>query len=170
MYFKKYCVIQLFNLVSISGRFCTNVKALSSFNIKQLTACVHVLLLICCIINQLSIFSKTSRFIIIRKKASDISFCSRVRKEVTFELVMQGYSDSGSYFQVCSVVLLDVSSHHSTTLNVYMLCEFAARSVKATFKEAATRLPYSPRIVISIRKSTHIMENFAIFYGINLIR
>lgn len=67
MYFKKYRIIQLFNLVSIGGRFCTNVKALPSFNIKQLTVCVHVLLLICCIINQLSIFSKIFWFIIVKE-------------------------------------------------------------------------------------------------------
>lgn len=54
------------------------------------------------------------------KKASGINFCSQVRKEVTFELATQGYFDSGSYFLICPVVLLDVSSYHSTTLNVYV--------------------------------------------------
>lgn len=46
----------------------------------------------------------------------------------------------------------------------------ATQSVQEAFESKAALLPYSPRTVTRIRKATHIMENFAIFYRIYLIR
>lgn len=62
-------------------------------------------------------------------KASNINFCSQVRKGATHEVIPQSYSESS--FLICSVDLINFSNYHSTTLNVYILHELLCNKVCA---------------------------------------